>query len=265
MRKKTVLTVLLILAICLVGYFLFMGKFPNLRGVFTTYDKLSYDSIPDNNDTSSMINSTRREDTLDVLSIKRDSLESKEIVLKTENQTKKDTSVSKSNESIFHVNTSYEKIPDAQLSAEKKNMVPQHQVDSELFSELILTNEEEKNTLSKAFSDNNISYESILKLLTIAGQDILLKDKNHISQTIIDTFGDSDKISVIYIVDRKGNISYSSHKTLANSAILSSLKNINLESNILEISEINGYTWVSIPIFYTYGKIGNVLINIEVD
>ena len=63
-------------------------------------------------------------------------------------------------------------------------------------------------TLSNAFSENTIPYNSILKLLSVAGQDILLKEDNHISQMIIDAIEIIEKYDSVDAQEQNGDSQY---------------------------------------------------------
>ncbi|MDF1698986.1 MAG: hypothetical protein P1U56_24250 [Saprospiraceae bacterium] len=256
MNRKLIVGAILCVVVCFIGYIIYKGKAPSFDGVFTQYNALPYDSIYVDKDSLPSLQKDTLLNDSDSLGISNSSLH-------TPLNSPTDTIIEKEKESIFHVNTSYDKILDTRLSEEKLNMVTQHQADSELFAELLLPEKEKLVEIEKAFNNNTIPYGSKLRLLTIAGQDILLKENNTLSQMIIDALADANTIGVIHVLDRKNNIVYSSHKTLANSTLLASLNDLDFESKSIELITVDGHTWISIPIYYTYGKIGHVLSHIS--
>ena len=247
---RIIIVVVIVILSSIIGYVVYTGKMPNIRSAFTTYKPIPYDSISSPLGTSPS-----------GLSTENDTRTPYQQSPSSANQ-EKDTTANKKR-GLFQLNTSYDKIPNAQLKEENKNRVSRHQKESKLFSDLILVNPEDKELVEYAFIDNKVPYQSLLKLLSVAGHDILLKDDNLLSQMIIDGIGDSDQINVIHVLDRKNNIVYSSHETMANSSLLSTVKEINFETDNLEIQKQNGFTWISIPIFHTYGKVGHVIINLN--
>ena len=56
---------------------------------------------------------------------------------------------------------------------------------------------------------------------------------------------------------------YSSLKKMKDVGEFSSIINYNIESNTIKVNEVDGRNSISVPIFYTHGKIGHVILNVK--
>ena len=86
-----------------------------------------------------------------------------------------DMSGSTESNNIFKINTSFAKIEERLLLKKKKSEINKEE-NTDLFSELLLSDGSDKTVVDQIFSENGVSYQDILKLIAIAGQDILIGD-----------------------------------------------------------------------------------------
>ena len=263
--KKLIIFIALLATIVVIVYYAFDGNIPYTKGLFTTYNPLSPEPETDNNYpledsllvstkeswasmTDTIVSDTVISDIADNTVAPEDTLSDIEI----------DSSSATANP--FKVNTSYEKITNLPAIEDEKESVGKA---DDLFSELLLPSGEDKIAIGQVFDQGTISYQSVLKLVVIAGQSILLEDYIKTSEEMIDIIAESDNISEIYIIDRKGNVAYTTQKPIAYKSIGKVVDDLNLDVRTVKVHQVDNKFIISIPIFHTFGKIGLAILFIK--
>ena len=280
---KMILVTVIVSVIGAVVYYVGKDKLPSIDGVFTTYNPLPFDTtglgLPD----TFMINNTDPEltktDTATGLEkeVKDTSyrtvgpadstsyIEADTMKMNLDVAILDTTNLSGEPESnsIFKVNTSFEKIADLPNLRNEDSVENEEKERIDLFSELLLYDVSDKTVVDQIFSKNGISYQSILKLVSIAGQDIVIGNGSTISELMLDAIAESDNILEIYIIDRKGNLIYTTHKPKINTSIHKLLAMLYLDVNRVKVTELDGHFHISLPLYHTYGKIGIAVLSIK--
>ena len=83
------------------------------------------------------------------------------------------------------------------------------------------------------------------------------------SEMIIDAIAESGNISYINIVDRKGNVTYTTHKTKINTSIHRLMGKLSLDLDHVKVNELDGHFHISLPLYQTYGKVGIAVLSIK--
>jgi hypothetical protein len=255
-----------IIGICILGflivgaYYIWGDQFKISNKIFTEYGPLDYDSTYLNPDSLKSIDSLHKKS-----SHNDSSIFNQDSIADFSKIERKDTLISENLDTtleekmnLFHVNTNYEKI--SNLSAFKDREGKDDKADTDLFSDLLLPNEVDRSAIAEVFESNSLSYLDILKVLSIAGQDVLIAKDNTTCQTILNALAESEAVKDIYILDRKGNINYTTHTLNVNSSVMSIMEEIRIKEQSIKISFKGDLTVISMPIYHTYGHIGTAVL-----
>ncbi len=249
--------ILLVIIICILCY-LGIRQISNIssKSIFTQYDPLYADSIDLSLDSVKM-------DSVNHDSIKidwKDSTNKKDsILLNNPDQPKNDSL----DIDLFSVNTSYERIKsdygDDLDDGTYNSVLPE----GGLFEELLLPESlrGSNNPIFNTFYEQNIlAPKSILKLLPIAGKNILIKNNSADDEAILDLLTESESVVAILVVNRKGTVVYSTNRKQLNRSIGALLPQIAISETTLSWQQVKNSNIVSLPLFHTYGKIGTVIL-----
>lgn len=251
--KSTPFRILVIILICVLGYFGIkqISKASSSKSIFTQYDPLytdstdlALDSITDESGKIGL-NDSIQVDT--------------SILTRNPNQANKDSLEI----DLFSVNTSYENIKsgyDADIADITTNSV---MPESGLFEELLLPENlrGSNNPAFRTFYEKNIlSPKSILRLLPIAGKNILINNNSTDDEAILDLLTESESVVAILVINRKGIVIYSTNRKQLNRPIKALMPRIETSKTTLSWHQENNHNIVSLPLFHTYGKIGAVVL-----
>jgi hypothetical protein len=276
-KKIRIGFILLVLAV-IVGYFLWGDEYMfNTDKIFTKYKSLDTDSLYFSNEDSTgitsmdSINETLTDTAdgdyiiVDTLVADNDSIiEPKENLKVEEVEPEEDSkSPSISSSDIFKVNTNYGDIVDTLTDEEKELESKKDHLDNDMFMQLLIPTKEKKEAVTKVLTTNDMSYKSILKLLSLLGQDIIINNNNQLSQSMINAIAESDNISNIHIINQKKDVIYHTYEFKAKTFMESILKNLNMDANSIQIIEKEDHSYLSMPIFCSYGRIGFVVLSIN--
>lgn len=131
----------------------------------------------------------------------------------------------------------------------------------DLFDELLLSSENNSNLKKDLNSKQDLlSRKSMLKIISICSKNILLNTNAYDNEEILLTLGDSDSIFGILISDRNGKVIFSTDKKYTNRSIEKIYPEFKIENQEIECLISKNMSVCRIPIFHTYGKIGNAII-----
>jgi hypothetical protein len=252
--KSTWFITICTLIIVITGYWIF-NQINESKKVFTQYEAIKNDSI-------NAEGLRTKNDSLNQSIIQNDTTAVKVINTKDGkiNQTK-DTNSIVEKESIFKVNTSYDKIVAEPLPLPLGERNPGSTGD--LFEKLLLPEKASKDfedSFNQYALEKIVTSKSILKVLSIAGKAILLDENTSENQTILEAITESENIQGILIADRKGRVIYATNRKYVNGSISNILPKIVLDSDKLFWYKEDNQTIASLPLFHTYGKIGLAIL-----
>lgn len=155
-----------------------------------------------------------------------------------------------------------------QKGANRGGILNKYSSDEAVFEALSPSNgasEKNRMLLNKFRSNQIISLETSLKLLSMAGLNILTNKKTEFDLNLFSLIKDQKNISNFYIVDKDGIIFYDAKTNMIYTEISNILDSIVLTSDRLEIGERPGQIVMSYPIYHSFGKIGFVVLIMKND
>lgn len=167
------------------------------------------------------------------------------------------------NENIFRVNTEYKKLDLPKTLKPSVSNETNRNKQSDMFVELLISDDSVVEKLSTIFSNKPISYEAILKIVSITGQNILLNKEIQTSELIIESLVESENISDIHIIDREGNLAHTTNMPKVNTSIWKFLSDFKMTDIKVSLTVLDGQSQIAIPLFHTYGKIGVAIISVN--
>ena len=139
---------------------------------------------------------------------------------------------------------------------------------NDLFDELMFSDQNIITSYkSKSFLSNNdiVSKKSMLKILAVCSKNILLKQNEEDNELIIRSLAESQSISTIIIADRDGQIKYATNTKFEGLSINNLYPGISKMSEGLHCFLDNQNDVCKLPIFHTYGKIGEGIVVYSTD
>jgi hypothetical protein len=134
----------------------------------------------------------------------------------------------------------------------------------DLFLELILPTDKDKKQAEKLLGHNQLSYTTVLKMLSVVASDILVHGEHMYNQQLLSIISEDAHISDLFIVNRDGVIVKSTHTTWVNKPILSFINTYDVNSTVMKNIEIGDRSYLSLPLYHTYGLVGQAVLVLDI-
>ncbi len=134
---------------------------------------------------------------------------------------------------------------------------------ADMFNELLFaaTPSDASLPIDQRFLANKlITSETVLKILATVGKDVLLNGNTDASKEIFASIVREEEIIGILVVDRKGQVVYSSDSKFIRGNIKNIFPKITLTSPVIGQRIANNQLLSCLAIYHTYGQIGNIIL-----
>lgn len=134
---------------------------------------------------------------------------------------------------------------------------------SDIFNELFLSNnpiDSSQSAYQAFFSNQVVTSKTILKILATVGKDVLINGNTADAKDIFESIVEEEKIIGILLADRTGKIIYTSNAKFINGTIKSIFPTLNTENHAIGWGRSENQLVTSLAIYYTYGRIGNIIL-----
>lgn len=164
---------------------------------------------------------------------------------------------------LFKVNTTYDEIDD-DIVLDTLEVVDNNILTSDgLFEELLLSEEMDKalvTSFDKFANQKIVSSKGVLKLLAIAGKQVLLGKDTEDVKAILGILIEAEEVKGVMIADRKGKIVYATNQKYVNFPLRKIIPQVDVNMDNLSWIENGEERIVAMPLYHTYGKIGYAIL-----
>lgn len=164
---------------------------------------------------------------------------------------------------IIKADPEFDSLLTLKKEAKITSIVNKYATDEAVFEALTSSNgyNDKKQFLLNKFRGNQIfSLETSLKLLSMAGLNILTNKETDADHTILSLIKDQKNLSNFYVIDKEGVIYYDAKTNMLYAKISDITSSVVLSANNLDINEASGLTVLSYPIYHSFGKIGFIVL-----
>ena len=247
----------------------FYGKLPPSKNVFTQYGPIEYDSTgrsPTIFSHLDIFSDSFDEVNFDSLFApatieeKRDTLSTEPMAIDS-SQLRVDETLNPgdTNATAKVAQGAYLQLQQLLEASDKARTIKDEVTGQNVFNELMISSPQHEQRLKELFAAETSSYASVLKIITLVGQQIILDEDDQFPRSILDVLAESQNIASIYILDRKCRTVYVD-KSKTKPISFADL-NIACPSNQeIELLELHAKRFIVLPIYFTYGRIGAAVV-----
>ncbi len=170
---------------------------------------------------------------------------------------------------LFKLNTHYDKIkvdPAGSIFSSKSTEL--RTGSNDLFDALLIPIGEQagfnRELYERYYKADFISFKSTLKILGIAGKQLLMGNNSADSQSMLQTISESNKVQSLIIIDNYGAIKYASDQKIINNNIHEVMPDIDQDKSTLSWYKKDDMNIITFPLFHTYGRLGMAVVIIKI-